>query len=169
MMNKSVILCAGLCAAFVLSSCGSSKESAYKKAYEKAKAQEQQVQPAEEVQAYAPVVAPVVETPVTQTTVVDNVDNATVRQESVTVVNGSGIKDYSVVVGSFSLKANAEGMQNTLKQGGYDAQVAYNSSLNMYRVIASTYADKAQAVQSRDAIRGSQYNPKSDAWLLFKK
>ena len=39
----------------------------------------------------------------------------------------------------------------------------------MYRVVASTYADKASAVQSRDAIRGSQYNPKSDAWLLFKK
>ena len=75
----------------------------------------------------------------------------------------------SVVVGSFSLKTNAEGMQNTLKQGGYDAQIAYNSSINMYRVVASTYADKASAVQSRDAIRGSQYNPKSDAWLLFKK
>ena len=27
----------------------------------------------------------------------------------------------------------------------------------------------SQAVQSRDAIRGSQYNPKGDAWLLFKK
>ena len=57
-------------------------------------------------------------------------------------------------------------MQNTLKQGGYDAQIAYNSSINMYRVVASTYADKASAVQSRDAIRGSQYNPKSDAKIV---
>jgi hypothetical protein len=165
MMNKSVILCAGLCAAFVLSSCGSSKESAYKKAYEKAKAQEQQVQPAEEVQAYAPVVAPVVETPVTQTTVVDNVDNATVRQESVTVVNGSGIKDYSVVVGSFSIRANAEGLFNTLKAAGYNAQVAYNSERGMYRVIASTFASKADAVNSRNQFRSTY----PDAWLLFKK
>ena len=165
MMNKSVILCAGLCAAFVLSSCGSSKESAYKKAYEKAKAQEQQVQPAEEVQAYAPVVAPVVETPVTQTTVVDNVDNATVRQESVTVVNGSGIKDYSVVVGSFSIRANAEGLFNTLKAAGYNAQVAYNSERGMYRVIASTFASKVDAVNSRNQFRSTY----PDAWLLFKK
>ena len=86
-----------------------------------------------------------------------------------TVVSGAGLQAYSIVVGSFSLKANAEGLQNTLKQGGYDAQIAYNSSLNMYRVIASTFADKGQAVQSRDAIRGSQFNPKSDAWLLYKK
>ena len=68
-----------------------------------------------------------------------------------------------------ALKANAEGMQNTLKAGGYNAQIVYNSAINMYRVVASTFSDKGQAVQSRDAIRGSQYNPKGDAWLLFKK
>ena len=113
-------------------------------------------------------VTPLVEKPATQTTV-NNVNNATVRTEDVTVVSGAGLQAYSVVVGSFSLKANAEGLQNTLKQGGYDAQIAYNSAVNMYRVISSTSADKASAVQSRDAIRGSQYNPKSDAWLLFKK
>lgn len=113
-------------------------------------------------------VTPLVEKPATQTTVT-NVNNATVRTEDVTVVNGAGLKSYSVVVGSFSLKANAEGLQNTLKQGGYDAQIVYNSSVNMYRVISATSADKATAVQNRDAIRGSQYNPKSDAWLLFKK
>ena len=89
--------------------------------------------------------------------------------ESVTVVSGKGLQAYSVVVGSFSLKANAEGLQSTLKQGGYDAQIAYNPQVNMYRVIASTSDDKASAVQSRDAIRGSKFNPKSDAWLLFKK
>ncbi len=73
------------------------------------------------------------------------------------------------MVGSFGLKANAENLQSRLKQGGYDAQIAYNSNNNMYRVIATTFADKGQAVQSRDAIRGSQFNPNSDAWLLFKR
>ena len=165
-MKKSLVMGAALCVAFAFTSC-KSQESAYKKAYEKAKEQEEQNQAQQPFQE-APVVTPLVEKPADQTTVT-NVNNATVRTEDVTVVNGAGLQAYSVVVGSFSLKANAEGMQSTLKQAGYDAQIAYNSSLNMYRVIASTFADKGQAVQSRDAIRGSQFNPKSDAWLLFKK
>ena len=166
-MKKSLVLGAAVCVALAFTSC-KSQESAYKKAYEKAKAQESQNQYQQPTQEEAPVVTPLTQQPATQTTV-SNVDNATVRTEDVTVVSGAGLQSYSVVVGSFGLKANAEGLQSTLKQGGYDAQIAYNSNLNMYRVIASTFADKGQAVQSRDAIRGSQYNPKSDAWLLYKK
>lgn len=112
-----------------------------------------------------PVVTPLVEKPVTETTVVDNVDNATVRQEKVSVVSGSGLKNFSVVVGSFGVKANAEGLQQTLKSAGYDAQVAYNSERNMYRVIASTFDAKADAVQSRNQFR-AQY---PDAWLLYQQ
>lgn len=167
-MKKYLVLGTALCFMVGLSSCGGSKESAYKKAYEKAKAQEEQNRAQQPIQEQSPVVTPIVEKPVTETTV-SNVDNATVRTEDVTVISGSGLQSYSVVVGSFSLKANAEGLQNTLKQGGYDAQIVFNSGINMYRVVASTYADKASAVQSRDALRGSQYNPKSDAWLLFKR
>lgn len=168
-MKKYLVLCAGFCAAMALTSCNTSKESAYKKAYEKAKAQEQEQTPVVEQPAETAVVTPLTPaTPATQTTV-SNVDNATVRSESVTVVSGEGLQAFSVVVGSYSLKANAEGVQSTLKAGGYNAQIVYNSAINMYRVIASTFSDKGQAVQSRDAIRGSQYNPKGDAWLLFKK
>jgi cell division protein FtsN len=165
-MKKYLFLCATLCLAMSLTGCKTSKETAYKKAYEKAMAQENQNQ-ATEAQTDEPVVTPLTQKPADQTSVT-NVDNATVRAENVTVVSGAGLKAYSVVVGSFSLKANAEGMQNTLKQGGYDAQIAYNSNVNMYRVIATTFDDKASAVQSRDAIRGSKFNPKSDAWLLYK-
>lgn len=168
-MKKYFVLCAGFCAAMALTSCNTSKESAYKKAYEKAKAQEQEQTPVVEQPAETAVVTPLTPaTPATQTTV-SNVDNATVRSESVTVVSGEGLQAFSVVVGSYSLKANAEGVQSTLKAGGYNAQIVYNSAINMYRVVASTFNDKGQAVQSRDAIRGSQYNPKGDAWLLFKK
>ena len=168
-MKKYLVLCAGFCAAMALTSCNTSKESAYKKAYEKAKAQEQEQTPVVEQPAETAVVTPLTPaTPATQTTV-SNVDNATVRSESVTVVSGEGLQAFSVVVGSYSLKANADGVQSTLKAGGYNAQIVYNSAINMYRVIASTFSDKGQAVQSRDAIRGSQYNPKGDAWLLFKK
>ena len=94
----------------------------------------------------------------------DNYDNVPVRRENVSIVNGTGLKTYSVVVGSFSVKANAEGLQQRLKNAGYDSQIAFNAGNNMYRVIASTFDSKASAAQSRDQLR-SQY---ADAWLLAK-
>ena len=163
-MKKSMILCAGLCAVFAFSSCRSSKESAYKKAYEKAKAQEQTMSP-EDMQGAAPIVSPVEESPATQTTEAESVENATVRQESVTVVNGAGLSDYSVVVGSFSLRSNAEGVYNKLKSEGQDAQLAFNAERGMYRVVAATFASKADAVASRNQFRSTY----PDAWLLYKK
>lgn len=163
-MKKSMILCAGLCAVFAFSSCRSSKESAYKKAYEKAKAQEQTMSP-EDMQGAAPIVSPVEESPATQTTEAESVENATVRQESVTVVNGAGLSDYSVVVGSFSLRSNAEGLYNKLKSEGQDAQLAFNAERGMYRVVAATFASKADVVASRNQFRSTY----PDAWLLYKK
>lgn len=162
-MKKTMILCAGLCLAMAFASCGGSKESAYKKAYEKAKAQE--AQQATSTETEAPVVTPLEEKPATETTVVDNTDNVAVKSEAVTVVEGNGLKNFSVVVGSFSSKANALGLQQRLKNQGHAAQVAYNSSINFYRVIVATFDSKADAVSSRNSFR-SQY---PDAWLLFKK
>ncbi|EFM02200.1 SPOR domain-containing protein [Hoylesella marshii] len=163
-MKKYVVLCAGLCATLFLASCGSNKESAYRKAYEKAKAQEQTGNQ-ENAEENTYTVTPVVTTPVTETRVVDNVDNVSVRQESVTLVSGSGLKDYSVIVGSFSLKANAESLQGRLVAAGYSAQIAYNADRNMYRVVASTFANKADAVRSRNDFRATY----PDAWLLYAK
>lgn len=160
-MKKYMVLSAALCVAVAFTSCKSS-ESAYKKAYEKAKAQEmaqQQTTPTE-----SETVAPVVEKSVTETTVVDNADNVRVSQEDVSLVNGSGLKAYSVVVGSFGLKANAENLQQRLKEAGYDAQLVKNNAKNMYRVIASTFDGKSDAISSRNQLR-SQY---PDAWLLMK-
>ena len=163
-MKKYMVLCAGLCVALAFTSCKSS-ESAYRKMYEKAQAQEQaNVAPAVPTEEIA-VVTPVVEKPATETVVVDNVDNVSVRQESLSVVNGSGLKNFNVVVGSFSVRANAEGLQGTLKNKGYDAQVAYNSSINMYRAVAATSDSKSEAVSKRDALR-AQY---PDAWLLYNQ
>lgn len=162
-MKKYSIMCVALCAAMALASCGSS-EKAYRKMYEKAQKQEaasRTEQPAEEVT----VVTPVVEKPVTETVVVDNADNVSVRSENLSVVSGSGLKAFSVVVGSFGVKANADAMQSLLKSKGYDAQVAYNSSNRMYRVIASTFDTKNSAVLSRNDLR-SQY---PDAWLLYNQ
>ena len=164
-MKISLMLCAGLCLAMAMASCSGSKESAYKKAYEKAKAQEAQQTEVAAPHEEAPVVTPLVEKPATQTTVTENTDNATVRTEAVTLVDGNGLKDFSVVVGSFSLKSNALGLQQRLKNQGHPAQVAYNPSINYYRVIVSTFDNKASAVQSRNQFRATS----PDAWLLLKK
>ena len=164
-MKKIVFVCAGFCLAMALASCDSS-EKAYRKAYEKAQAQAQQQQPVQQQQVQVtetPVVTPVQTVPSTQTQVVDNRDNVQVRQERVTIVSGAGLQAYSVVVGSFSVIANAEGLQQRLKNAGYAAQIVKNEDRNMYRVVASTFSDKASAVQSRDQLR----NTYQDAWLLY--
>ena len=158
-MKKYMILCAGLCAAMAFTSCKSS-ESTWKKAYEKAKAQEAA---AVETNTEANVVAPIEEKPIDEVRVVDNADNVQVRQEQVSLIDGSGLKNFSVVVGSFSLRANADGLQQRLKEAGYDAQIVKNADRNMFRVVATTFADKASAAQSRNELRAKY----PDAWLLF--
>ena len=162
-MKKNMFLCAGLCAVLAFTSC-KSKEDAFKKAYLKAQANQEQMaeQP---VQEEAPVVAPLVERPATETTVVDNTDNVAVRSENFTLVDGSGLNNFSVVVGSFGVKANAEARQSQLRAAGKDAQIVYNTERNLYRVIATTFATKAEAARSRDQLIG-QY---PGAWLLYKK
>ena len=160
-MKKYAIVCAGLCLAMAFTSCGSS-EKAYSKMYEKAQAADaaqKSEQPTEEVA----VVTPVVEKPASETVVVDNSDNVPVRQGKYSVVSGAGLKAFSVVVGSYSVQANAEGMQGQLKNKGYAAQVAYDDSTRMYRVVISTFDTKNEAVQSRNQVR-SEY---PDAWLLY--
>ena len=163
-MNKYLMICAGLSVALAFSSC-KSKESAYRQAYDKAKAQETAGNNDIDNNDYdeTPVVTPYVDTPVTDNSGYQNTENVAVTQENVTVVNGSGLKAYSVIVGSFSVKANAEGLVSRLRSQGYDAQLAYNSARNMYRVVATTFADKASAVQSRSRLR-TQF---PDAWLLY--
>ena len=175
-MKKYTLLCAALCAAMLFTGCKSS-ESAYKQAYLKAKQQEELQQKQEaEAQAQAEqaakeaennVVTPMEEKPVTETQVVDNADNVPVRQETVSVVAGSGLKNFSVVVGSFSLKANAEGLQQTLNTQGYNAQVVVNNQVSpaMYRVVATTFDTKGEAAASRNALQ-EKY---PGAWLLYAK
>ena len=149
-MKKYTLLCVGLCAAMAFTSCKSS-ESAYKKAYEKAKQTEPAAQPQTEA------------APVDEGRVYDNLDNVSVRQENVSLISGSGLKAYSVVVGSFGVRANADGLQQRLRDAGYDAQIVKNEDKNMYRVVASTYSDKGSAAASRDQLRATY----PDAWLLY--
>ena len=162
-MKKLAILGMGLCIALAFSSCKSS-ESAYKKAKQQELAEPQTAEPVE--------VAPTVTAPV-EARVVESTPVATagVRQEKVEVVSGvGGLKDYSVVCGSFGVKANAENLKNFLDKEGYNAVVAFNSDAAMYRVIVSTFNDRASAADARDAFKAKYSNRKDfqSSWLLYR-
>ncbi|MEG1563595.1 MAG: SPOR domain-containing protein [Bacteroides sp.] len=163
-MKKLVVLGMGVCMILAFASCKSS-ESAYKKAYEKAKQQElaePQVETSSEV-------TPVIAAPVATKQATDGANG--VRQEKVTVVSGTdGLKDYSVVCGSFGLKANAEGLKDYLDAEGYSATIAFNAEAAMYRVIVNTFTDRASAVNARNAFKAKYPNRKDfqGSWLLYR-
>lgn len=171
-MNKFFIMGAALTMAVAFTSC-KSNESAYKKAYDKALAAQantenygQQTTPTN--------VTPVVTTPqntatqqVTPVQTTPDYSNVSVRTENVTVVAGGNIKAYSVVVGSFSVQANALGLQSKLNNSGYSARVvkAQVNGSDWYRVIAGTFDSKNEAASFRAAQQGTY----PDAWLLYAK
>ena len=165
-MKKLVVLGMGLCIALSFTSCKSS-ESAYKKAYEKAKQQELASAPAEETVATPVTASPAVAAPAQSSPAV-NV--GTVREEKVQLVSGDGLKAYSVVCGSFGVKANAEGLKQKLDGEGYSAKVVYNAERNMYRVVVASYDDRIQAAQARDDFK-AKHPENADfqkAWLLYR-
>ena len=158
-MKNYFVMGAAVCVALSMVSCKSS-ESAYKKAYEKS----QLNQPSTTQVVQQPVVQqPTTVAPVQTVTTAPAATNENTRSENLTLVSGGGLKGFSVVVGSFSIKSNAENLQKKLNSSGYAAQIAMNPQ-GMYRVIASTFDDLNSAVQSRNTLR-AQY---PDAWLLRK-
>lgn len=160
-MRKSVLF--GLMSVLLVMSSCKSKESAYKQAYEKAKAQET----TEQVQVNAPV----------QVTPVNTVDNnnyeqTPVRQEQVSVISVNGsLKPYSVVCGSFSLQANAQGLKDFLVGEGYPAGIVKNVEKNMFRVIIGSFDTKADAARARESFK-VKYPSRTDfqgSWILLNR
>ena len=152
--------------ALAFSSC-KSNESAYKRAYEKAKQQEL-AEAANAAETTAPAEpAPVVE-PAPVTTPVET--TAPVREERVELVSGNGLKAYSVICGSFGVKANADGLKTWLDNEGYNAKVVYNAERNMYRVAVESFDTRSEAVRARDAFKAKYPNRDDfqEAWLLSR-
>ena len=153
-----------------------SKESAYRQAFEQAKAQQTATTDAQSTVVTVNPVEPqgqerqVAVTPVTPSQpAADNADVRTING-GFSVINGEKLKTYSVVVGSFVAQANAEGLLARLKSKGYNARIVktnetISNHTGWYRVIASSYDDKASAVQSRNQLI-SDY---AGAWLLYNK
>ena len=164
-MKKLFVLGMGLCVALAFTSCKSS-ESAYKKAYEKAKQQElAEATVAQEAPAATVVAAPVATAPATPVAV------GTVREERVQLVSGEGLRAYSVVCGSFGVKANADGLKAKLDRDGYSAKVVYNADRNMYRVIVSSFDSREDAARSRDNFKVKYSNNAEfqKSWLLYAR
>lgn len=153
-MRRFFLTGMAIVATLVFVSCKST-ESSYRKAYEKAKAQEM----VEQQNTNPVAVQPVVTVQNSST-----VDNSNVRSERLNVMNGGTLKAYNVVCGSFKNLDNANNLRNRLVNAGYNAQVAQNPETGMYRVVASSFENKAEAVSSRDKLRATY----KDAWLLYR-
>lgn len=148
------IVAIALLAAGAMTSC-KPKQSAYKAVMERAQqreiAKEAEETPKDEI---IPVVT----------------DNADVRPEKVTPALGedaSGLRRYSVVIGSFLSVTNANSLKARMADQGYNPILAQNEQ-GMYRVIVTSFDDKSDAVRSRESIK-SMYADKGlfqDAWIL---
>ena len=117
------------------------KQSAYKQVYEAAKEKEMQQtasQPSTVVKDASPL--PPVE--------------VSVRKEKVEPVyptDAAGLRRYSVVIASLSVKLNAESLKSRMENEGHQVILAQNEQ-GMYRVIVASYDDKGQAAAKREEI-----------------
>jgi cell division protein FtsN len=157
-MKKILLFGAALCCIFILNSC-KSKSSAYKAAYEQAKSTDNEWEEEKVVDDQAEVLTS------------EEISYESVRQEKLKPARGedeSGLKKYSVVIGSFKNRTNAYSLKERMIDEGYRPVVAEND-LGMLRVIVTSFDSRADAVRSRDSIK-SKYAPNfQDAWLLERK
>ena len=158
-MNKIWLMGTAVCMLLAFGSC-KPKQSAYKTAYEQAKEKEttapvEVVEETEEVVDVAPVSKP-------------RTSTASTRSERINAAQGedaSRLKRFSVVIGSFKNRTNAYALKERLQNAGYNAVLGENEQ-GMLRVIVASFDNKADAADSRDAIK-AKYAPQfQDAWLL---
>lgn len=128
------------------------KQSAYKSAYERAKQREvAQAQEQDNVE------------PVLTTT------DESVRSERINPAEGenaSGLRAYSVVIGSFQNITNARSLKERMASEGFGTAMLAQNEQGMYRVIVTSFDTKDEAVRSREEIK-SRFAPLfSDAWIL---
>ena len=162
-MKKVLFVAVALCSMFVFDSC-KSKEDLYKTAYDSARQEEEgQGQQSDFVE-----IAPVQST----TPEIKDVDQS-YRTEKVVLSEGAegSLKAYSVVCGSFGVKANADKLRSSLLNEGYSAIVVQNPATGMYRVVCASYDSRQEAAQARAQFK-AEHPDNSDfqkAWLLYNK
>ena len=96
---------------------------------------------------------------------VDKLKMVYFRTENVQLISGDNLLNYNVVIASYSLKANAEALQNTLINMGYPARIVSVKRSNdlLYRVIADSFTAKSDAVR----LKNSMDVMYPDSWLLY--
>lgn len=157
-MNKLLAFSMALAVAIGFASC-KPKQSAYKSVYEAAKEKEQ-----EESKNSESVVKPAYPAYNSKTN-----DETTVRSEKIKPVydiDASGLKTYSVVIASLSVKPNAEALKTKIQNDGYKVILAQNEA-GLYRVIIASYNDKSQAAAKRTEVVNF-YTSKGDTEYLKK-
>ncbi|WP_080904649.1 SPOR domain-containing protein [Parabacteroides sp. Marseille-P3160] len=157
-MNKIWLFGTAVCLVLACGSC-KPKQSAYKAAYEQAKEKEVAAPvEKEEIVEVAPVSKP-------------RTSNATTRTEKIRPASGedgTGLRRFSVVIGSFQNKTNAYALKERMQNEGYSPILGQNEQ-GMLRVIVTSFDNKADAAESRDAIK-AKYAPNfQDAWLLERQ
>lgn len=129
------------------------KKSAYRAAYERAQQkpiaqqEEDQVRPAPDTYA----------------------SEGTVRQERVIPAEGEsplGLKSFSVVIGSFQNITNARSLKERMQGEGFPEAMLAQNEQGMYRVIITSFNNKAEAIRSRDSIKARFAPLFQDAWIL---
>ena len=154
-MKKILLFSAAISCLFTLGSC-KSKSSAYKTAYEQAKSNDTYWEDEDD----------------TEVLTTEEISYESVRPpENLKVIQGedlSGLKRYSVVIGSFGVRTNAYGLKDRMTSEGYRPIIAEND-LGMLRVIVASFDIRTDAIRARDAFK-TKYAPNfQDAWILERK
>ena len=154
-MKKIGLLGMTLCLVFVFGTSCKSKQSAYRAAYEQAKAREM-AQPTDDNE-ITPVSKPVATT-----------DTRLERITPITGENASELKQYSVVIGSFTNRTNAYSLKERMQSDGYMPILAENPQ-GWLRVILTSHDTRVDADRSRSTIRSKYYPLYQDAWILERR
>ena len=152
-------------AAFLMVAC-KAKESTYKAAYEMA----QQKELADE-SVKSPEVKKEATTEVAPSTVKVESSPVKVTVEKVTAVDAGDagkLKKFNVIVGTFSITTNANGLKNNLIKDGYNAFTVQNAK-GWYRVVAASFDTREAATSFRETIKQRYSGKFDDAWLLINE
>jgi cell division protein FtsN len=150
-----------LCLAMMCCVSCKSKQKAYKAAYEQAKEKEvvdYSAMDDEEEDVIAPVSK-------------SKTATSLARQERISAIageNASGIKLYSVVIGSFRNQTNAYSLKERMQNEGYMPILGENEQ-GMLRVILTSHETRQEAERSREAVRSKYYPNFQDAWILERR
>jgi len=164
-MKASVYLWGLMCALLMFGGC-KTKQSAYKQAYDAAQMRPTVYQaPPAVYQSPTPAFQePATPTPA-PTRVFEQSSTEYFQEERITqVMDGRSLKQFSVVIGSFVNRTNAESLKNRMQTQGFSPVVVQNEK-GLYRVIVATFDTRAEATAQRNAVK-NRFPEFFDAWLL---